>query len=152
MAKNPPADAGNTSSSPDKRRPHVPWDSWAYAPRRLSLRSRARTPQSLCSAREATTARDPGATTGESPRAATKTQGGRRLVHQFGKKKTPKERHFMYKTTVKIQRCFMGNNGKQRTVKQHLLSAKSGVAGGRGAGRTFAQDLSGKYSPKIKAK
>ena len=36
----------------------------------------------------------------------------------------------MYKITVKIQRCFMGNNGMQKTVKQQLLSAKSGVAGG----------------------
>ena len=31
----------------------------------------------------------------------------------------------MYKITVTNQRCFMGNNGKQKTVRQHL-GAESG--------------------------
>ena len=45
VAKNPPANAGDTSSSPGPGRSHMPRSNWAHAPQLLSLRSRARKPQ-----------------------------------------------------------------------------------------------------------
>ena len=47
VVKNPPANAGNTGSSPDPGRSHMPWSNEARAPQLLSLRSRAHEPQLL---------------------------------------------------------------------------------------------------------
>ena len=56
---NPPANAGDTGSSPGPGRSHMPRSNWAREPQPLSLRSRARKPQ-LLSLRAATTeAREP---------------------------------------------------------------------------------------------
>ena len=50
VVKNPPANAGDTGSSPVPGRSHMPRSNWACAPQLLSLRSRALEPQllSLC--------------------------------------------------------------------------------------------------------
>ena len=50
MVKNPPANAGDTGSSPGLGRSHMPRSNEARAPQLLSLHSRARKPQllSLC--------------------------------------------------------------------------------------------------------
>ena len=50
MVKDPPANAGDTGSSPGPVRSHMPWSNEAHAPQLLSLRSRAGEPQllSLC--------------------------------------------------------------------------------------------------------
>ena len=98
VVKNPPANAGDTGSSPGLGRSHVPRSNQVSVPQLPSLRSRAREPQLLslhatttearmprahAPQREATTMRSlhtamksspPLATTRESPRAATKTQ------------------------------------------------------------------------------
>ena len=47
MVGSPPANAGDTGSSPGPGGSHVPRSSWARAPRLLSLRSGAREPQLL---------------------------------------------------------------------------------------------------------
>ena len=47
VVKNPPANAGDTGSSPGPGRPHMPRSNSACAPQLLSLRSRAREPQLL---------------------------------------------------------------------------------------------------------
>ena len=47
MVGNPPANAGNTGSSPGPGGSHVPRSNWAHAPQLLSLRSGAREPQLL---------------------------------------------------------------------------------------------------------
>ena len=47
MVKNPPANAGDTGSSPGLRGSHMPWSNQARAPQLPSLRSRAREPQLL---------------------------------------------------------------------------------------------------------
>ena len=51
VVKNPPANAGDTVSSPGPGRSHMPRSNEAHAPQLLSLCSRAREPQllSLCS-------------------------------------------------------------------------------------------------------
>ena len=54
VVKNPPANAGDTGSSPGPGRSHMPRSNSARAPQRLSLHSRAREPQ-LLSPRAATT-------------------------------------------------------------------------------------------------
>ena len=54
VVKNPPANAGDTGSSPGPGRSHVPRSNEAHAPQLLSLRSRARAPQ-LLSPRATTT-------------------------------------------------------------------------------------------------
>ena len=54
MVKNPPANAGDTGSSPGPGRSHMPGSNQARAPQLLSLRSRARKPQ-LLSPRATTT-------------------------------------------------------------------------------------------------
>ena len=51
MVKNPPANAGDTGSSPGPGRSHMPQSNQARAPQLLSLRSRAREPQLLKPAR-----------------------------------------------------------------------------------------------------
>ena len=38
MVENPPANAGDTGSSPGLGRPHMPWSNWAREPQLLSLR------------------------------------------------------------------------------------------------------------------
>ena len=85
MVKNPPANAGDTGSSPGPGRSHMPRSNWARVPQLLSLRSRAREPQ-LLSPRATTTEahaprtraaqqeKPPLTTTRESPHTATKTQ------------------------------------------------------------------------------
>ena len=45
MVKNPPANAGDTGSSPGPGRAHMPQSNKAHAPQLLSLRSRAHEPQ-----------------------------------------------------------------------------------------------------------
>ena len=45
--KNPPANAGDTGSSPGPGRSHIPQSNYACAPQLLSLCSRAREPQLL---------------------------------------------------------------------------------------------------------
>ena len=47
MVKNPPANAGDTGSSPGPGRSHMPRSNKAHAPQILSLHSRAREPQLL---------------------------------------------------------------------------------------------------------
>ena len=47
MVKNPPANAGDSGSSPGLGGSHMPQSSWARAPQLLSLRSVAREPQLL---------------------------------------------------------------------------------------------------------
>ena len=80
VVKNPPANAGNTGSSPGLGRSHMPRSNQARAPQLLSLRSRAHKPQllSLCAA--TTEAREPRARAPqekprkwEAPRTATKS-------------------------------------------------------------------------------
>ena len=44
VVKNPPANAGDTGSSPGLGRSHMPWSNKARAPQLLSLHSRAREP------------------------------------------------------------------------------------------------------------
>ena len=44
---NPPANAGDTGSSPGPGRSHMPRSNWARVPQLLSLRSGAREPQLL---------------------------------------------------------------------------------------------------------
>ena len=51
MVKNPPANAGDTGSSPGLGRSHMPWSNEAHVPQLLSLRSRARETQLLKTAR-----------------------------------------------------------------------------------------------------
>ena len=67
VAKNPPANAGNTGSSPGPGRSHMPWSNQARAPQLLSLCSSALEPQLL----------SPRATTTETcvPRARAPQQG-----------------------------------------------------------------------------
>ena len=59
VVKNPPANAGDTDSSPGLGRSHMPWSNWACAPQLLSLRSTARDPQLLSSCAATTEARAP---------------------------------------------------------------------------------------------
>ena len=47
VVKKPPANAGDTGSSPGPGRSHMPWSNKARAPQLLNLRSRARVPQLL---------------------------------------------------------------------------------------------------------
>ena len=47
VVKNPPANAGDTGSSPGPGRFHMPRSNWARAPQLLSLCSRAHAPQLL---------------------------------------------------------------------------------------------------------
>ena len=47
MVKNPPANAGDTSSIPDLGRSHIPWSKWAFLPQLLGLCSRPLEPQLL---------------------------------------------------------------------------------------------------------
>ena len=54
VVKNPPANAGDTGSSPGPGRFHMPRSNWAREPQLLSLRSRAHAPQ-LLSPRATTT-------------------------------------------------------------------------------------------------
>ena len=57
MVKNPPANAGDTGSSPGPGRSHMPQSNQACAPQLLSLCSRAREPQLLSPRATATEAR-----------------------------------------------------------------------------------------------
>ena len=59
VVKNPPADAGDTGSSPGPGRAHMPQSNKARAPQLLSLRSRAREPQLLSPCPTTTEARAP---------------------------------------------------------------------------------------------
>ena len=54
VVKSPPANAGDTGSSPGPGRSNMPWSNWARAPQLLNLHSRAREPQ-LLSPRATTT-------------------------------------------------------------------------------------------------
>ena len=60
MVKSPPANAGDTGSSPGPGRSHMPWSGWARAPQLLSLCSGAREPQLLRPCATTTEARVPG--------------------------------------------------------------------------------------------
>ena len=65
VVENPPANAGNTGSSPGLGRSHMPRSNWAREPQLLSLRV-----WSLCSAtREATTVRGPRTAMKRGPRS-----------------------------------------------------------------------------------
>ena len=59
VVKNPPANAGDTGSSPGPGRFHMPWSNKAHVPQLLSLRSRAREPQLLSPHATTTEARTP---------------------------------------------------------------------------------------------
>ena len=59
VVKNPPANAGDTGSSPGSGRSHVPRSNQALAPQLLSLCSRAREPQLLSWRATTTEARAP---------------------------------------------------------------------------------------------
>ena len=58
VVKNPPANAGDTGSSPGPGRSHTPWSNEARVPL-LSLHSRARQPQLLSPSATTTEARVP---------------------------------------------------------------------------------------------
>ena len=63
--ESPPANAGDTGSSPGLGRSHMPWSNWAREPQLLSLRV-----WSLCSAtREAATVRGPRTVMKSGPRS-----------------------------------------------------------------------------------
>ena len=65
VVENPPANAGDTGSSPGLGRPHMPWSNWAREPQLLSLHV-----WSLCSARrEAATVRGPRTAMKSGPRS-----------------------------------------------------------------------------------
>ena len=65
VVKNPPANTGDTGSSPGLGRSHMPWSSWAREPQLLSLRV-----WSLCSAtREAAIVRGPRTAMKSGPRS-----------------------------------------------------------------------------------
>ena len=51
VVKNPPANVGNTGSSPGPGRSHMPWSNYTHVPQLLSLCSIAREPQLLKPAR-----------------------------------------------------------------------------------------------------
>ena len=59
VVKNPPANAGDMSSSPGPGRSHMPQSNEARAPQLLSLHSRAREPQLLSPRATTTEAREP---------------------------------------------------------------------------------------------
>ena len=59
MVENPPANAGDTGSSPGPGGSHMPQNNWARPPQLLSLRSGAREPQLLSPRATATEARAP---------------------------------------------------------------------------------------------
>ena len=59
VVKNPPANAGDTGSSPGPGRSHMPRSNEARAPQLLSLRSRAHEPQLLSLRATTTEARAP---------------------------------------------------------------------------------------------
>ena len=59
VVKNPPANAGDTGSSPGPGGSHMPGSSWACAPQLQSLRSRAQEPQLLSPSATTTEARVP---------------------------------------------------------------------------------------------
>ena len=59
VVKNPPANAGDTGSSPGLGRSHMPRSNQARAPQLLSLRSRAHEPQLLSLRATTTEARAP---------------------------------------------------------------------------------------------
>ena len=59
VVKNPPANAGDTGSSPGPGRSHMPQSKYAHAPQLLSLRSRACEPQLLSPCAATTEARAP---------------------------------------------------------------------------------------------
>ena len=61
MVGNPPANAGDTGSSPGPGGSHILQSNWAHAPQLLSLRSRAREPQVLSPHAATTEAHEPGA-------------------------------------------------------------------------------------------
>ena len=66
VVKNPPANAGDTGSSPGQGRSHMPQSNWAREPQLLSLRV-----WSLCSAtREAVIVRGPRIAMKSGPRSA----------------------------------------------------------------------------------
>ena len=56
VVQNPPANAGDTGSSPGPGRSHMPWSNKAHVPQLLSLRSRTRKPQLLSPSATATEA------------------------------------------------------------------------------------------------
>ena len=58
---NPPANAGDSGSSPGPGRSHVPQSDWAREPQLLSLCCKAREPQLLSPQATTTKARVPGA-------------------------------------------------------------------------------------------
>ena len=59
VIKNPPANTGDTGSSPGPGRSHMPQSNKAHAPQLLSLCSRAREPQLLSPCATTTEARVP---------------------------------------------------------------------------------------------
>ena len=59
VVKNPPANAGDTGSSPGPGRSHMPRSNWARAPQLLNLCSRARERQLLSPRATTTEARAP---------------------------------------------------------------------------------------------
>ena len=61
VVEGPPANAGDTGSSPGPGRFHMPRSSWARAPHLLRLRSRTREPRLLSPRATATEAGEPGA-------------------------------------------------------------------------------------------
>ena len=75
VVKNPPANAGDTGSSPGPEGSHMPRSGWARVPQLLSLRSGAREPQLLSPRATTTEACTPQqeATAMRRPRTATKS-------------------------------------------------------------------------------
>ena len=59
VVKNPPANVGDTGSSPGPGRSHMPWSNKAHVPQLLILCSRAREPQLLNLHATTTEARSP---------------------------------------------------------------------------------------------
>ena len=72
VVKNPPANAGDTGSSPGPGRSHMPWSNKARVPQLLSLHAtttEARVPKARAPQREATTMRSPHTAWKSSPRS-----------------------------------------------------------------------------------
>ena len=96
VVKNPPANAGDTGSSPGPGRSHMPWSNQAREPQLLSLCSRAHVPQLLDPTRlvpvlhnkrsHRNNKEQPLLTaTRESPCTATKTQCSQKQINKINK-------------------------------------------------------------------
>ena len=93
VVKNPPANAGDTGSSPGPGRSHMPRSYWARVPQLLSpcaTTTEAHAPRARAPQREATTMRSPHTATKSSPLAATRESLRAATKTQCSPQKIPK--------------------------------------------------------------